>query len=488
MKRETWLLIREKFAQGWSKRALARHFGFSRSKVRRCLNSKQPPRRSGGRRGSVLDGHFDFIKSELEQYPGITAARIHALLTEERGVDVAPSTVREHVRSLRPKAVKAYQTMRFTPGECAQVDWGTVGNIEVDGIRRRLSLFVMVLAHSRLLYAELCLSEKMEYWLAAHERAFKFFRGVPEKVMHDNLKAAVISNRPGEAVKFNPLYLDFSKHYGFKPIACTPYRPNQKGRVENAVGYIKKAFFQGRGIEHYPALKHALKDWLVNKANRRVHGTTGLIPEKAFLQDERSFLGEVPLPYDSCVIRSCQANSQFRVIIDTNRYSVPPQYASRRLQAKLYDDRIIILDDNKPIAEHPRNHGKRQDICQATHEEQLFSRNHHGRRQKLVAQFLGIGSAAHNYLKQLEERFPNPYPHLANVIAMAEVYGAELTHRAMEDTAAHSSFSGEAVAHLLRMRHKKKPSSSPLHLTRNADLLELKTPEINLDAYDIEKE
>ena len=49
----------------------------------------------------------------------------------------------------------------------------------------------------------------------------------------------------GQKAVFNPRYLDFAAHYGFEPRACNVRKANEKGRVENAVGYVKKNLLAG---------------------------------------------------------------------------------------------------------------------------------------------------------------------------------------------------------------------------------------------------
>lgn len=481
MKRDRWLEIRELCSQGRSKRWVARHLGISRSTVARAVLAEHPPRRSGGRHGSVLDGHMGWMQALLEREPSITASRIHAMLVA-RGVETGTSTIREHVARLRPKATKAYLTLHFQPGECAQVDWGRAGVIEIEGARRNLSLFVMVLAHSRMLYAELCLSEKMECWLAAHRRAFEYFGGVPRKVMHDNLKTAVIRHDAGAKPVFNPRYLDLARHYGFEPVACTPYRPNQKGRVENGVGYIRRAFICGRPLEHLPALGEAMRHWLDTVANVRIHGTTHERPVDRF-RNEQSKLRELPVPYDCCMIRPCQANSQFRVIIDTNRYSVPPKYASRKLELRLYEDRIILYDGSRLVAEHVRSYARGKNTLTSSHEREMLERNRHGRRQRQLSKFLGLCEESTRYLEELKQRRPDWPTHIARINALVGIYGDEATIRVLRDATENNAFSADYIHHLLSMRGRNAPEQSPLHVTRGEDLLKLKGIKVDLDLY-----
>jgi transposase len=145
------------------------------------------------------------------------------------------------VRQVRPPRTPAFLTLSFAPGECAQVDWGSWGTVAVGETRRRLSLFVMVLCYSRLLYVEFTLSQTMEQFLACHQNAFAFFGNrVPEKIMVDNLKSAVLRRITGAAPVLNPRYLDFAQHCGFRIVACNKGKGNEKGRVESGVGYVKK--------------------------------------------------------------------------------------------------------------------------------------------------------------------------------------------------------------------------------------------------------
>ncbi|HRI13554.1 MAG TPA: DDE-type integrase/transposase/recombinase [Verrucomicrobiota bacterium] len=110
--------------------------------------------------------------------------------------------------------------LEYAPGECAQVDWGSFGSITVGSPRRRLSFFVMVLAHSRLMYVEFTVAEGMEQFLSCHCHAFEFIGGVSEKVMIDNLKVGVLLHPAGEPACFHPRYLDLAAHCGFRPVAC----------------------------------------------------------------------------------------------------------------------------------------------------------------------------------------------------------------------------------------------------------------------------
>jgi len=79
----------------------------------------------------------------------------------EQGFDGRYSIVKDYVRKVRPPRFQAFLTLSFAPGECAQVDWGSYGSVNVGNTRRRLSFFVMVLCYSRMMYVEFTVSQTM---------------------------------------------------------------------------------------------------------------------------------------------------------------------------------------------------------------------------------------------------------------------------------------------------------------------------------------
>ena len=216
---------------------IARKMSLNEKTVSTRLNQKRfEPRKSVGH-SSKLDSYKSQIQSWLSKYD-YSAQQVFKMLRDD-GFCGGYTIVRQYVKKTRPRPPKAFLTLSFAPGECAQVDWGSFGSVNVGNTRRKLSFFVMVLCYSRMMYVEFTLSQKMEHFLQCHQNAFAYFGGIPEKIMIDNLKTGVIEHKMGQEVQFNPGYLDFAKHYDFKPIACNVRSPQEKGRVENGVSYVK---------------------------------------------------------------------------------------------------------------------------------------------------------------------------------------------------------------------------------------------------------
>jgi transposase len=485
MDRKRWQEINDLRMTGLGIRAIARRLDISRKTVREALKSMHPPVAGPSRRGSIIDPHRGWLLARIEQYPELSAAALHRQL-EERGYQGSYSLVKQTVADLRPRAKKAYLTLSFAPGECAQVDWGVWKGVDVPGGRRRLSFFVMVLCHSRMLYAEFFPGESMEYWLRAHRNAFEAFGGVPEQVMVDNCKTAVLkARRSGYGPEFNPVYEDFARHYGFRVCACNPGRPNEKGRVENAVGYIKGNFLAGRDPCLPEALAPALFDWTATVANVRVHGTTGRRPKDVFEASERQALRPLPAgPHECAAVSTGVADSRFRVIVDDNRYSVPSASASRKVQVWRYADRIVIRSlEGDLLADHPRSFGRKQEIADPDHERALVLEMRHARDRQRLTRFLSLGPDAPAYLAALREKRPAWRSHVDRINAMADIHGRDTLKRAMADASECGAFSAEYIHNILEARLRASPEPGPLHVTRRGDLLELELPEPNLDIY-----
>jgi transposase len=439
-------------------------------------------RRRTQKRASKLDAYKPRIVRWLQQYQ-YTGVQILQRLREE-GYEGGKTILQDYISAIRPRKFKAYLTLSFAPGECAQVDWGHYGSVSVGSTQRRLSFFVMVLCYSRMMYVEFTVSQSMEHFLACHQNAFNFFGSVPRNIMCDNLKSAVIRRLIGQAPVFNPRYLDFANHHGFKIKACGVGKGNEKGRVENAVGYVKKNFLGGLDIPEFSAVNPAAHHWLNTVANVRVHGATRKKPIELFKVEKAAMH---PLPertYDVSVLRPARATNRFRLVLDTNRYSVPAEYAGQRLRLKAYPDRICIYHNAKLIAQHPRSYDRNQDFEHPDHPRALLAQRRAAKEQRLLMRFLALSPKAESYYQQLAQRRMNPRHHIRQIVALSEIYGAEKIARAIEDAFSFHAFSCEYIANILEQRERILPEPGALHLTRRQDLLDLDMPEPDLSIYE----
>ena len=469
--------------RGLSFAQIGRELGIDQETVAKWARRKSYSARCQARRKSKLDPFKPTIQRWLERHP-YTATQIFQRLRAEGAYSGGFTILTDYLRIVRPVRAPAFLTLTFAPGECAQVDWGCGGSMTVGSTRRRLSFFVMVLCYSRLSYIEFTLGQSTEHFLTAHRNALEFFGGVPARILIDNLKTAVLHHPNGQGATFHPRYLDFAAHYGFCPSACNVRKGNEKGRVETGVGYVKKNFLAGLELPHgLDALNTAARHWMDTIANVRTHRETHKQPLELFASEKEHLKPLPAFPADTSVIRTVRATNRFRIVLDTNRYSVPSLYASQRLLLKTFSDRLCIYHGEKLIATHTRSYDRYRDFENPDHVKELLERRRAARDAKLLLSFYALCSRAEDYHRQLQERRLNPRLHIAKIIALSEIYGHDKVARAIEDAFEFQAFSSDYIANILEQRERFAPQPAPLHLTRRQDLLELELAPADLSVY-----
>lgn len=441
-------------------------------------------RRSKGRSGK-LDPHKANIQAWLEKH-AYSAQQIFQRLCDDCDYTGGYTIVKDYVRKVRPRAEKAYLSLSFAPGENAQVDWGHCGTVAVGNTRRALSVFVMVLSYSRQMYIEFTLSQKQEHFLACHEHAFEYFGGVPESVMVDNLKSAVLENKRGETPRWNPRYADFARDYGFDIVACNPRSPQEKGRVENGVGYVKKNFLRGRDFKDFHHIASCARQWLDLTANERVHRVTGQKPGVLW-EKEKPFLQALPInPPNTATILRRRATSTFRLCVDGNRYSVPAEYANSHLDVHLGAHEILVFNADDQVARHRRDYGRGGDFEHPDHPRALLAGRKKARAHKQLQSFLQFGEHAEAFYHGLQLRRLNAPTHVRKILGLEGPYTRAQIAEAISDAHQIGGYSCEYIINVLNQRGRPREVAGPLHLTRPGDQLDIETPPADLSVYDSE--
>jgi len=475
----TWCAIRDGVAKHLSAAQMAHSLGLDIKTVRHWIGRPYAPR-AGAPRASKLDAFKGRIVGWLDAH-ALSAQQVYQRL-REAGYGGGISIVKDYVHRVRPRPREAFLTLAFAPGEVAQADWGEWGTIAVGNTRRRLSFFVMVLAFSRQMYVEFTLSQTMEQFLAAHVNAFQAL-GVPRKVMVDNLRCAVLRHTRGEPAQFNPRYLDFARHFGFEIVACAPAKGNEKGRVERGIGYIKDSFLNGLELPDIAALNAAVRVWLESVANVRVHRQTQRRPVDLWAEEQAHLQPVNPRPYDAGRVLAVRANRQFRVTLESNRYSVPARYAGQQVILKIYPDRLCVYHGEELIARHARSFERHLDIEDPDHPKALVAQRRHARDAQVLKRFLALSPLASKYHAELLQRRGHAIAHVRKIVALADIHGDDAVVRALTDALHFEAFSSEYIAHLIDARARRQPEASPLVLMRRQDVLELELPPADLSAY-----
>lgn len=449
-----------------------------RNWLKRDSFSKSPSQRE---RKSKLDPFKEKINELLRQCPDFSGAQILHLIQKE-GFTGGKTILNDYLKKIRPSRRKAYLSLHFPAGECAQVDWGVAGYIEIDGCRRKVSYFVMVLCYSRMMYVQFTLGESQEFWLECHRNAFEYFGGVPRKVMVDNCKTAILEHLPGRDIKYNPHYVDFAGHYGFRIVACNVRQPQEKGRVENGVGFVRKSFLKGRRLEPFELLNIEIRDWLDNTASQRIHGTTGRKPVDMLTEEK---LQPLPLENYHCSQKvHCKVNKLFRVRFAGNTYSVPAEYAFEQAVIEVFTDKIIVWSKGRVIAEHKRYFGSKKDIENPAHAARLIEQRKRAEEQKLFNWLLRLSHRAEEFLQELKKRSVSPINDIRKIASLAQVYSEQEISQALEDSLQFGACSAEYILNILEQKQRLLPEPGPLHVSHKTDLLNIETPVPDFTVYE----
>ena len=217
------------------------------------------------------------------------------------------------------------------PGEEAQVDFG-YGGMMLDPesqTERKTWAFVMTLSWSRHQYVEFVYDQKVATWLRCHRNAFGFFKGVPQRVVIDNLKAG-IAKLSCDAPEAQQAYRECAEHYGFLITPCRPRTPQHKGKVEQGgVHYVKRNFLGGR--EPTTQANRDVQRWCLTTAGERIHGTTREQPLVRFATEQGTLQALPGAPYDLAIWEQVKAHRDCRIVFDNAYYSTPFRLVGQKL-------------------------------------------------------------------------------------------------------------------------------------------------------------
>jgi transposase len=272
-------------------------------------------------------------QSSLESYRGIVSqlrkegVEMTAILQrlQERGYQGSYSSVRRLVHSMERTQPEVYVRVECKPGEEAQVDFGYAGLLldpQTQQLRRAWA-FVMTLSWSRHQYVEFVFDQKLATWLLLHRHAFEWFGGAPERIVIDNLKAAIIKACFDDPV-VQQAYRECAEHYGFLIAPCRVAKPQHKGKVESGVHYVKRNFLGGRAATTITVANQDVRTWCSTTAGQRLHGTTREQPRVRFETAEQARLKPLPpAPYDLAIWKEATVSGDGHITFDNAYYSVP---------------------------------------------------------------------------------------------------------------------------------------------------------------------
>jgi len=250
-----------------------------------------------------------------------------------------------------------------------------------------------------MLYVFFSHSQKQEYLHMGLLAAFQYFGGSPREIVVDNMLTAV-TERVGSIIRFNETFLDFLRPFKITPRACNVRAPHEKGKVENAIKYIRQNFWPLRTFTDITDVQRQVTHWLDTIANVRIHQTTGERPIDRLRKDTLLSLQHLP---DVREIASPLVHKDFGIRFDANIYTVPPWTIGKNVTVKADHETVKIFHRDKLVAEHCRLWAKKQRQELPEHREQVRKIRKKLYQDRQIAVFLSIGQTAADYLEKLAD-------------------------------------------------------------------------------------
>jgi transposase len=356
IKMELQQSIRSLKGKGWSDRRISRELGVNRRTVKSYGGDSKCTNPQTGNKGpqSSCEPHRERVKKWYED--GLSIERIHRDLTLEHSFEGSYHSVYRLVKTLEVDEGKRVFRMECEPGQEAQIDYGTVYlPVGENGRRKKVHILLVTLSHSRKSYAEAVLRQDSESFLRSLENAFRHFGGVPDQLVPDNLKAAVLKADWYEP-ELNPKLRDFGVHYGTTILPARPYKPTDKGKVESGIKYVKNNALKGKDFGSLAAVNEHLHWWLKNVADKRIHGTTKRQVGTHFEEAEKPALRALPDSLFPCFEEAPRkVHRDSYVEVKGAYYEVPAQFVGKEVWVR-WDGAMVRAFDLKmeQIAAHTR--------------------------------------------------------------------------------------------------------------------------------------
>lgn len=455
------------FAEHWKRGTISAQLGVHFDVVARVLGPHGPKPGTPRPDARVLEPYEGFIAQTLERYPRLRATRLYDML-RERSYTGSLRTVRRYVRLHRPAPKsEVFVRVETFPGEQAQIDWAHVGTLLVPGGRRALWAFVMVLCYSRAVWGELVLDLDIHSLRRSLVRASVYFGGSPRQWLFDNAKTVVVE-RAGDAVRFHPLLLDLAAQMHVQPLLCRPQRPQDKGKVERAIRYLKDRFFAARSIHSVEQGNAQLAFFCDTIAQARPHPRWPDRTVADVLDDEKGKLLALPetLP-ETALVTPVLVDKTAAVQLDTNRYSVPPVYARKTLTLVADDLTVRLLDGAAEVARHERCWGRHQRLEHKSHLAQTLEVKAGARpakgRDRLRAEVPGI----ERLIAQWVEAGRNVGSMIARTLRLLDAYGAASVSLAVSTMIERGTSDLGALAILCEQHRRRRAPPLPLQLGKH---------------------
>lgn len=464
--------------QGMSERKIAKTLHLTRKTVRRYLDNPMQ-KRPVIRRKSRLDPFKNEMKQLLEQDPRVSAEVIKQRI-EVMGYAGGITIIRDYLQKIRPTNKQAFIRFESAPGKQMQIDWGHFGSLIYGDTRRKLYALAVVESYSRMLYVEFTHSQNQSALHQCILNAFTFFGGTACEIVVDNMLTAVIE-RQGRLIRFNDAFLTFLIPLKMVPIACNPGAPHEKGKIENAIKYLRRNFWPLRTFTDLCDVNRQVRKWLDTVASVRIHQTTLKRPVDRFVNVCLRPLPEL-LP-DCRQTETLRVYKDFAVRFDANTYTAPPWAIGKQVTLKADQTTVTLLYQLKKLAVHNRCWQRGQRIETDSHKEQVKKLRRKLWLDKDIAAFSSLGQEAVEYLQALAGARQPIKKNVSKLLALKDDYGAVSVIYAVKKALIHNAIGADYIENILYQEMTPTRHHPPVRLKKES-LNNIRLPEPSLAEYD----
>ena len=403
-------------------------------------------------RPSIVEDFRKLVVKILEEKPDLPSLEILRRV-REAGYQGGKTALYALVASARPKEIKPLIRFEGLPGEFSQHDFGQVDVAFLDGSTRRVHFFASRLKYSRYIRVSVVKNEAVESLVRNLAEHVHSWGGVPLLCVFDRPKTVALKwRRNGEVTEWNPVFAYAMLEIGIGVELCWPQQPQQKGTVENLVGFVKSSFFKVRRFHDEEDLEQQLIEWHREVNEERPCRATGVIPAVRLTEEARRLRSLKVCPKDLALRIPVYVGPTGTVLHDGHPYSMPPEAISMPATLYLYADRVRIVAGRYEVT-HPRKFVAHEGSTLAAHRAAMVAAvsGKRGKRYLKRQQLLELGEPAFHYLTEIVHRRPrewfNDVDRLHDIL---QRHGPEVLRRAMEEGIKEQVFSASSVERFLQ--------------------------------------
>lgn len=366
--------------EGLSLRKICKLTGYSFETVQKYAykddwNEDRQPNTEPGRH-PVLGPYIPVIDEWLEadlkapRKQRHTIKRIYDRLCKEHGYTGSYGAVKDYVNRKRPLLKKSYAEAGTLPLAHAtgsgQVDFGEFRYLDESGQEHIAYALTISFPYSNMGFTQAFPSQNQECLLEGMKRIFEHIGGVPPVLRFDNMSTAVARMKPGHDRDLTEGFSRFMLHYRFQAEFCNPASGNEKGNVENKVGYSRRnAFVPVPTITSFEEYNQGLWKWCGEDADREHYKRKVPIAE-LWKEDQHCLLNLPENPFQVFRYLTCSVRKDGFVTFETNRYGLSPELGEKKVQMKVFYDRLEFYYADTQVGGYRRSYGKREELMDWT--------------------------------------------------------------------------------------------------------------------------